>query len=286
MLMPRKAFATQNWLAHAKINLFLHVVGKRDDGYHNLQTIFQFLDYADEMTFSVDVSGVLRRSYDLGFDKDADLNLRAAKLLRGYVGRPELGVKIDLVKKIPMGGGLGGGSSNAATTLIALNHLWELDLDQRSLQRLGLKLGADVPVFVAGNAAWAEGIGEILSPIDLPEPWYLVLFPEQGVSTGEIFSQNQLTARAQMKKIRALRSSSVLSVGENDLEPIVRKLVPQVDTLIRWMQRFGAVRMSGSGGSVFMPCDSEHVARQLFEQRPERIQGFVAKGMNKIERTV
>ncbi|MDG1906930.1 MAG: 4-(cytidine 5'-diphospho)-2-C-methyl-D-erythritol kinase [Arenicella sp.] len=274
------------WLAPAKINLFLHVVGKRSDGYHELQTIFQFLDFADEMSFSVNLDGELERSYDFGFNRASDLNLRAAATLRDFVGKPELGTIINLDKKIPMGGGLGGGSSNAATTLIALNHLWGLALDKKTLQELGLSLGADVPVFVAGHSAWAEGIGEILTPISLPTPWYLVLFPDEGVSTNEIFSQNQLTGRAQMKKIRALRNQSVLSVGENDLEPIVRRLVPEVDYLICWMEKFGKVRMTGSGSSVFMPCDSERKANELLARRPESIQGFVAKGINKIERLV
>ena len=274
------------WLAPAKINLFLHVVGKRSDGYHELQTIFQFLDFADEMSFSVNLDGELERSYDFGFNRASDLNLCAATALRDFVGRPELGATINLDKKIPMGGGLGGGSSNAATTLIALNHLWGLGLEQKTLQELGLSLGADVPVFVAGFSAWAEGIGEILTPISLPTPWYLVLFPDEGVSTNEIFSQNQLTERAQMKKIRALRNQSVLNVGENDLEPIVRKLVPKVDHLISWMEQFGKARMSGSGSSVFMPCDSERSATELLARRPENIQGFVAKGVNKIERLV
>ena len=284
--MPSNNSDLPIWLAPAKINLFLHVVGKRGDGYHELQTIFQFLDFADEMSFSVNHSGQLERSYDFGFNCATDLNLRAAAALRDFVGQPELGVTINLHKKIPMGGGLGGGSSNAATTLIALNHLWGLGLAQNKLQELGLSLGADVPVFVAGYSAWAEGIGEILTPISLPTPWYLVLFPEEGVSTNQIFSQNQLTARAQMKKIRALRNQSVMNVGENDLEPIVRRLVPEVDQLICWMEKFGKARMSGSGSSVFMPCDSERDANELLDRRPENIQGFVAKGINKIERMV
>ncbi len=274
------------WTSPAKINLFLHIVGRRDDGYHLLQTIFQFLDFADQMRFSPNNDGVIARSYELGFALAEDLNLRAAELLRKYAGDSSLGVTVHLDKKIPMGGGLGGGSSNAATTLLALNHLWALDLSIPTLQALGLQLGADVPVFVAGHAAWAEGVGEELTPIELPTPWYLVLFPEQGVSTAEIFSQNHLTPRAQMKKIRALRNPSVLSVGVNDLEPVVRKLVPEVDRLIRWMLKFGPARMSGSGSSIFMPCDSEQIAQSILAKRPEHIRGFVAKGLNYIERNV
>ncbi len=283
------AFAQSNqaiWCSPAKINLFLHIVGRREDGYHLLQTIFQFLDFADHMRFVPNTNGVIEREYDLGFSRAVDLNLRAAELLRDYVGNPALGVTVYLDKKIPMGGGLGGGSSNAATTLVALNHLWALGLSNTTLQELGLQLGADVPVFVGGCAAWAEGVGEVLTPIELPTPWYLVLFPEQGVSTAEIFSQNHLTPRAQMKKIRALRNPSVLSVGVNDLEPVVRKLVPEVDHLIRWMLKFGPARMSGSGSSVFMPCNSEQIAQSILAKRPKHIRGFVAKGLNYIQRSV
>jgi len=173
------------WPAPAKINLFLHVVGKRADGYHNLQTVFQFLDYGDELYFDLNNRGKISRRYDFGFGEEVDICMRAAKLLKQYAS-PECGVEIGLIKRLPMGGGLGGGSSDAATVLIALNSLWKLGLSRQKLSELGLSLGADVPVFVEGRAAWAEGVGEQLTPLELPEIWFLVLNPQISVSTAQI----------------------------------------------------------------------------------------------------
>ena len=266
----------------AKINLFLHIVGKRPDGYHDLQTIFQFLNYGDSMEFDVDRSGQIQRCYDYGFDESVDINLKAAHLLRDSVAEPSLGVRISLTKRLPMGGGLGGGSSNAATTLKALNQLWQLGLSQAKLLELGARLGADVPIFVSGKAAWAEGIGDKLSAIELPTPWYVVLYPPVQVSTSAIFSHNHLTPHPQMKKIRALRSDQLMTTGSNDLEVIVRRLVKEVDQLIQWMNQFGQARMSGSGSCVFMPCDSKAAAQAVLDQRPSQVEGFVAQGLNEI----
>jgi len=281
------------WPAPAKINLFLHVVGKRADGYHNLETAFQFLDYGDDLTFSLNDNGDIARSYDLGFTEDVDLCLRAASMLKPYVNG-ERGVTIGLTKRLPMGGGLGGGSSDAATVLIALNELWEANLSREELAQIGLKLGADVPVFVMGRAALATGVGEQLSPIKLAEPWYLVLNPNIEVSTAQIFSNKHLTAPAQMKKIRALEKGidpgSVTTLdsrciidstyGENQLEPIVRAEYPEVNELLEWLGQFGQPRMSGSGGSVFMPIENQRMGLEILAQKPSNSAGFIAKGLN------
>lgn len=267
------------WPAPAKINLFLHVVGKRSDGYHDLQTVFQFLDYGDDLSFEVRDDGVVVRNYDFGFDEASDLCLRAAQLLKKRVS-PSCGVTVSLTKRLPMGGGLGGGSSNAATTLIALNHLWNAGLSRPELAKLGLMLGADVPVFVMGQAAWAEGVGEQLSPIRLAEPWYLVLNPNINVSTAQIFCHKHLTAAPQMKKIRALEKGIDSSFGNNQLEAIVRAEYPPVNDLIEWLSQYGNPRMSGSGGSVFMPVANQQQGAELLAKKPKNSVGFVAKGLN------
>lgn len=275
------------WLAPAKINLFLHVIGKRPDGYHELQTVFQFLDYSDELFFELNQQGRIERTYDLGFSEEQDLCLKAARLLNELVDT-SCGVTISLNKRLPMGGGLGGGSSDAATVLLALNQLWNVGLSRTELAQLGLKLGADVPVFVMGEAAWAEGVGEQLLPISLPEPWYLVLNPNVHVSTAQIFSNKQLTSPPQMKKIRALKKDGnsaaemkrLLAFGENQLEPIVRAEYPEVDALLEWLSQFGEPRMSGSGGSVFLPLDDQPQGLHILAEKPDNSIGFVAKGLN------
>lgn len=267
------------WPAPAKINLFLHVIGKRVDGYHNLQTAFQFLDLADEMQFVLNHDGELARDYDFGFDESGDLCLRAAKLLKQFAGKA-CGVTIKLNKCIPIGGGLGGGSSNAATTLIALNHLWQLNLSRKELADIGLQLGADVPVFVMGRAAWAEGVGEQLTPYDFAEDWYLVLNPDIQVSTAEIFANKQLTAGPQMKKIRALEQGVTASFGENQLEPLVRAGYPEVDALFGWLSEYGQPRMSGSGASVFMRLNNAEEGHELLAKKPSNISGFVVRSVN------
>ena len=269
----------QAWPAPAKINLFLHIVGKRPDGYHELQTVFQFIDYGDELYFELTKDGRIGRTYDLGFTEDVDLCLRAANLLKAYAS-PQCGVQISITKRLPMGGGLGGGSSDAATVLIALNHLWKLGLSRYALAELGLSLGADVPVFVMGKSAWAEGVGELLTPIELAENWFIVLNPQISVSTAQIFSNNRLTATPQMKKIRALETGIDSSFGENQLEAIVRAEYPQVNSLIEWLSKYGKPRMSGSGGSVFMPVSSQQKGLAILAKRPSYSVGFVAKGLN------
>ena len=267
------------WPAPAKINLFLHVVGKRPDGYHELQTIFQFLDYGDELKFQLNNLGRITRAYDYGFNEDSDLCLRAAHLLKEFACS-DAGVEISLLKKIPQGGGLGGGSSDAATVLLALNELWELGLSRHRLAELGLKLGADVPVFVMGQSAWAEGVGERLTPIELEEKWFLVANPNICVSTAAVFANKHLTARPQMMKIRAFREATQLHFGENQLEPIVRAEYPQVDELFRWLAEYGEPRMCGSGGSVFLPISDQGYGLDVLKELPSFSSGFVAKGMN------
>lgn len=269
----------RRWPAPAKINLFLHVVGKRDDGYHLLQTAFQFLDYGDELRFKVNRSNELSRTYDYGFDEQSDICLRAARALKPYAAE-EMGVQIDLVKRLPMGGGLGGGSSDAATTLIALNQLWALGLTRPQLAEIGLGLGADVPVFVMGQAAWAEGVGELLTPASFAEDWYLILNPNVHVSTADIFAHKHLTARPQMKKIRALEKGVTASFGENQLESLVRADYPQVDALLIWLSQYGQARMSGSGGSVFMRVCDRQQGLDILQKRPDETTGFVARGVN------
>ncbi len=281
------------WPAPAKINLFLHVVGKRADGYHDLQTAFQFLNFGDDLFFETDRSGVIARSYDFGFSVESDLCLRAAQKLREYASQ-ELGVTIGMKKRLPMGGGLGGGSSDAATVLMALNRLWKVGLTRPELAKIGLELGADVPVFIGGRAAWAEGVGELLTPINPPETWYVVLNPSVEVSTAQIFSNKRLTPRPKMKRIRALEKGTGSNVtefethehvidstfGENQLEQIVREDYPKVNDLLEWLCQFGPARMSGSGGSVFVAVDSEKTGLSILNKQPSYSTGFVAKGEN------
>jgi len=269
----------QGWPAPAKINLFLHLVGKRADGYHELQTAFQFLDYGDELFFELNERGIVARRYDFGFNESQDLCLRAAHMLKEYASE-RCGVTINLVKRLPMGGGLGGGSSDAATVLLVLNSLWKLGLSRLKLAEIGLELGADVPVFIMGQSAWAEGVGEQLTPIDLLEPWYVILNPQISVSTAQVFSNKHLTLTPEMKKIRALEKGIDASFGENQLEAIVRAQYPQVNSLIEWLSEYGKPRMSGSGASVFMAVSNQQQGLAVLAKRPSYSVGFVAKGLN------
>jgi len=270
----------QRWPAPAKLNLFLHVTGRRADGYHELQTVFQFLDYGDELGFEVDDSGELRLRRPLpGVDPDDELCLRAARALQ-QAGDTGKGAIIDLHKRLPTGGGLGGGSSDAATTLIALNRLWGLGLAVEQLAEIALQLGADVPVFVRGQAAWAEGVGEILTPIELDEPWYLVVCPAVSVSTGAIFSDPELTRDSPAITIRAFREGA----ARNDLENLVRRRYPAVDQTLMWMSQFGQPRMTGSGACVFMVITDREQGERLLARLPDEAPdatGFVAKGLNR-----
>ncbi|HHJ11752.1 MAG TPA: 4-(cytidine 5'-diphospho)-2-C-methyl-D-erythritol kinase [Chromatiales bacterium] len=268
---------TPLWPAPAKLNLFLQVTGRRADGYHELQTVFQFLDHGDALAFLPAPAGEIRRQNEVpGVPEAEDLVVRAARLLATESGCGQ-GVTIVLDKRLPMGGGVGGGSSDAATTLVALNALWGLGLSEDELARLGLQLGADVPVFVRGRAAWAEGVGERLQPVDLPEPWYLVLCPPVAVSTAAVFADPQLTRDSPPITICDFLSGR----GENTLEPVVRRLHPEVGEALDWLAAHAPARMTGSGGCVFAAFGTRREARQVLEQAPEGWQGFVARGRNR-----
>ncbi len=267
----------QTYPAPAKLNLFLHVVGRRQDGYHLLQSVFRFLDYADSLSFRMRDDGVIKRACALpGVPEEDDLCVQAAKLLQRTAGT-RLGVEITLEKKLPLGGGLGGGSSDAATTLIALNRIWKLGFTREKLQHLGLQLGADVPVFVFGQSAFAEGVGDVLQPISLPPAWYVVLVPKVNISTAEIFADPQLTRNTNRIKITAFSTGQV----HNDLEPVVCRKYPQVAQHLAWLNQFGAARMTGSGACVFAEYATEREVREVLAQLPGQMNGFAARGLDR-----
>ncbi|HEY9051494.1 MAG TPA: 4-(cytidine 5'-diphospho)-2-C-methyl-D-erythritol kinase, partial [Gammaproteobacteria bacterium] len=242
----------QIWLAPAKLNLFLHITGRRQDGYHLLQSVFQFLDFADELTFNIRSDGDIRRVTEHASVKEEDdLTVRAAKTLQQAAGIQQ-GVDIHLSKHLPMGGGVGGGSSDAATTLLVLNHLWKAGQSVDQLAELGLKLGADVPVFVRGHAAFAEGVGEHLQAIDLPEPWYLVVKPPVHVSTAQIFTDPQLTRNCPAIKIHDLKTGALkIEDLSNVCEAVATQHYPEIAEVIQYLKRYGNARMTGTGACVF-----------------------------------
>ncbi|HQR60459.1 MAG TPA: 4-(cytidine 5'-diphospho)-2-C-methyl-D-erythritol kinase [Methylophilaceae bacterium] len=262
--------------APAKVNLFLHVTGRRADGYHLLQTVFRLLDYGDSVKLSSRSDGEICRIGELpGVEPEQDLCVRAARLLQRHTGC-RLGADILLEKRIPMGGGLGGGSSDAATVLLALNRLWQLHLPRVALLKLSLCLGADVPVFVFGRNAWAEGVGEELQPIDLPPAWYVVLTPVVQVATAQVFASQELTRDT----IPAKMAAFFKGFGHNDLEPVVCRQYPAVASALEWLRQFGDARMSCSGASVFLEVESEAEAKRVFALKPEMLTGFVARGLD------
>jgi 4-diphosphocytidyl-2-C-methyl-D-erythritol kinase len=270
------------WPAPAKLNLYLHVTGRRADGYHTLDTLFQFLDHGDELRFEITPDPRITRAAPLaGVGEDHDLTVRAARALQARAGVAR-GAVIHLTKRLPLGGGLGGGSSDAATTLLALNHLWGCGLDLDALAVLGLTLGADVPVFVRGHAARAEGVGEVLQPADPPETAYVVLVPPVQVSTAGVFAawdrEFQLTPPGAAGRIRGFRATP----DGNDLATIVRRLYPAVDNALSWLEKFGPARMTGSGACVFLPVASVERGREILNARPQGLaDGFVARGVNR-----
>lgn len=270
----------QSWPAPAKLNLFLHITGRRTDGYHLLQTVFQFLDFGDSLRFEVRRDSELRRITPIaGLPAGSDICLRAARLLQQSSGITR-GVDIRLEKRIPMGGGLGGGSSDAATVLLALNRLWNLDYGLDELAAFGLQLGADVPVFVRGRAAWAEGVGERLEFIELPEPWYLVIVPPVQVSTAEVFSDPDLTRNCTPITIRDLAAGK----GLNVCEPVVRRRHPEVDRALNWLAQYTEARMTGTGACVFGRFETQSEAQsvlQAFNADSPGDSAFVAKGLNR-----
>ena len=272
--------ATDTWLrvpAPAKLNLFLHITGRRTDGYHNLQTIFQFLDYGDELSFRARNDDELTLTPEVtGVPFEDNLIIKAARLLQARTEKA-CGADIELKKKLPMGGGLGGGSSDAATTLLALNKLWEINLSIDELAAIGLTLGADVPVFVRGEAAFAEGVGECLTPVpELPEPWYLVVCPPVHVDTGKIFQHEGLTRDTPAINIRtALRQG-----GRNDCQQIVTMLYPEIGKTLNLLNKFSFAKMTGTGACVYSSFGSEAEAIIVSEQLPAGYKAFVAKGVN------
>ncbi len=264
------------WPAPAKLNLFLHITGQREDGYHLLQTAFQFIDRCDLLEFEVNDSGEIKLLTPIDGVADEDnLIVRAAKSLQQFANIQQ-GVDISVEKVLPMGGGLGGGSSNAATTLVALNELWKTGLSVPQLAQLGLDLGADVPVFIHGTAAWAEGVGEKITAITVDEPWFVVIAPDCHVSTAEIFSSSQLTRDCKMITVSRFLSGE----GSNVCESVVRKHYPQVDKALRWLAQFAESKMTGTGACVFAKFATQQQAQDVVSQLPDDWQGFVAKGCN------
>ena len=259
-----------NCPAPAKLNLFLHVTGRRPDGYHLLQTVFQLLDRGDLLHFTVRNDGRIRRATDVpGVPEDADLVVRAARLLQSAApGAGNLGAEIAVEKRLPMGGGLGGGSSDAATTLIALNHLWQTGLSREELMKLGLRLGADVPFFIFGRNAFAEGVGEDLAAVDTPDCWYVVIEPGVSAPTAAIFSAQDLTRSTKPVKISDFSSASNC-FGKNDLQVVATRLFPPIAEAIEWLQQFGDARMTGSGACVFCAFAQEHEADEVLKAAQE-----------------
>lgn len=262
--------------APAKLNLMLHITGRRADGYHELQTLFQFLDYGDELSFRLREDGQIRLLTELpGVDHDSNLIVRAARMLQRESGCT-LGADIQLTKRLPMGGGIGGGSSDAATSLVGLDHLWNTGLGEDRLAELGLNLGADVPVFVRGRAAFAEGVGERLQPVDLPEPWFLVIAPQVSVSTAEIFADPELTRNTPAITVRSLLAGG----GHNDCQPVVEKRYPEVRNALSLLNKFVQARMTGTGACVFGSFPNEGEADKVRRQLPATLPSFVARGSN------
>jgi 4-diphosphocytidyl-2-C-methyl-D-erythritol kinase len=262
--------------APAKLNLFLHITGRRDDGYHELQTLFQLLDYGDELTFSHRADGAVRLTPALpGIPETDNLVYRAAVALKRATGC-HFGSDIHITKRLPAGGGLGGGSSDAATTLLGLNRLWNLGLGLDELATIGLQLGADVPVFVRGHTAWAEGIGERLTPVEMPEAWYFVLAPGCHVSTAAIFADGELTRNARPITIRAFLEQG----AQNHCQPVVERLYAGVLEARQWLDGFAPARMTGTGACLFARFDCEAAARRVLAAKPAAWEGFVARGVN------
>lgn len=268
--------------APAKLNLFLHVTGRRANGYHELQTLFQLLDYGDELTLHHRNDAIIRLLTDLpGVDHDSNLVVRAAKLLQTHTGSTS-GADIECLKRIPQGGGLGGGSSDAATTLVGLNRLWDCCLSIDELATLGLQLGADVPVFVRGETAWGEGIGEQLTPVMMPTRHYLVIVPQCPVSTAEIFKSEELTRNTSPITIAAFLKGG----GRNDCQPVVTKRYPAVQKTLDWLGQWASCQLTGTGSAVFAAFPDEKEARSVLANLPAsfgetRVSGFVARGINR-----
>ena len=272
-----ESVGVHRWPAPAKLNLMLHVVGRRPDGYHELQTVFQLIDLRDAIDIAVREDGLISRpSGPAGVSEDQDLVVRAARALKEATGT-RLGARISVIKKIPLGGGLGGGSSDAATTLVALNQMWKAGLNSAQLAAIGAKLGADVPVFVAGRSAWAEGIGEKLTPVQLgKDSWYLVIFPGVLVPTASVFQAPELTRNSPPTTMRGFLETG----GRNDCEAVVRARFPAVGEALDWLGRHAPARLTGTGSCVFAKfaraADAERVAARV----PDEWRAYVARGLD------
>ena len=264
------------WPAPAKLNLFLHITGRRADGYHELQTVFQLIDLCDTVGVALRDDGAIERPEGAAdVPPESDLVVRAARALQAASGT-RLGATLRVRKRIPMGGGLGGGSSDAATTLLALNRLWDARLGIEELARIGLPLGADVPVFVKGFSAWAEGVGEQLTPLPLPERWYVVIHPGVGVSTRDVFQSPELTRNSPVITIRAFLEAG----GRNDCEPVVRARHPEVAAALDWLSRYAPARLTGTGSCIFASCTTAIEAERIAVRVPDEWTSFVAQGLN------
>jgi 4-diphosphocytidyl-2-C-methyl-D-erythritol kinase len=268
--------APSRWPAPAKLNLFLHVTGRRADGYHDLQTIFQLIDLSDDIHIEVRSDGKIERlAGPEEVPPEADLVVRAARALQAATGSRR-GADLRVTKRIPLGGGLGGGSSDAATVLVALNRLWECGLAEDELAAIGVRLGADVPVFVRGRSAWAEGRGERLTPVELPERWFVVVHPRVHVPTAAVFQAPELTRNSPPITM----SGYLLSGGRNDFEPVVRVRYPEVARALDWLGQFAPARLTGTGSCIFAPCASRNEAQDIVARVPAQWRGLVARGLN------
>ncbi|MEZ9246931.1 4-(cytidine 5'-diphospho)-2-C-methyl-D-erythritol kinase [Vibrio lentus] len=266
-----------HWPSPAKLNLFLYITGRRDNGYHELQTLFQFVDFGDELTVTAnrETSSITITPEIPGVATEENLIWKAATALQQYTSTT-FGADIELKKVLPMGGGIGGGSSNAATVLVALNHLWQLNLSDDQLAEIGLKLGADVPVFVRGHAAFAEGVGEQLQPANPDEKWYLVVKPQVSIATVDIFTHSELTRNTPKRALSTLLEQEYV----NDCEKIVRMLYPEVDKQLSWLLQYAPSRLTGTGSCVFAEFSSKKEAESVLEQLPDTVSAFVARGRN------
>lgn len=267
------------WPAPAKLNLFLHITGRRDDGYHQLQTVFRLLDWGDTVRLRPRADGVIARVGDsvVGVAETDDLMVRAAKMLKNDAKCAQ-GAYISVEKRIPAGGGFGGGSSDAATVLVALNHLWGLGYSPDELAALGLSLGADVPVFVRGDNAWAEGVGEILTPISLPEAWYVLVDPGIHVPTAALFQAPDLTRNAAPAKIADFVSGNLLG---NAFEPVLRRREPAIEAVFAALSRIGTPRLTGSGSGCFVEFTDRASAEAALADLPEGLSAWVAAGVDR-----
>jgi 4-diphosphocytidyl-2-C-methyl-D-erythritol kinase len=268
---------TSTWSAPAKLNLMLHVIGRRADGYHELQTVFQLIDLRDSLEFVVREDGVISRAAGPpGVAEADDLTVRAAQALKA-VTRSRLGANISIKKRIPLGGGLGGGSSDAATTLVALNQLWNTGLNPDQIAAIGAKLGADVPVFVAGRSAWAEGIGERLTPTALPGPaWFVVINPGVNVPTASVFQAPELTRNSPPTTMRGFLETG----GRNDCEAVVRARFPAVAEALDWLARHAPARLTGTGSCVFAKFARVEDAERIAARVPDTWRAWVARGLD------